>query len=76
MNCFIIDCRTRGKSEGIARLKKLKSTIEAYDGGVYRMDGQYSQIWIDTTWTESQLENWLWQAKFRHFHYIGVAVND
>ena len=76
MNRFIIDCNTKGKWEGIARLAKLKSTIDIQDGGEYRECPAYSQIWIDTTLTESQLEQWLWKSKFRCFHYIGVTVND
>ena len=76
MNRFIIDCNTKGKREGIARLEKLKSTIDIQDGGKYRHCPEYSQLWIDTTLTESQLEHWLWKSKFRYFHYIGVAVND
>ena len=76
MNCFIIDCNTKGKSEGIARLEKLKSTIEVSDGGVYREDEHYSQIWITTVWTEAQLDKWLYSRKFRNFDPIGVAVID
>ena len=76
MNRFIIDCNTKGKLEGINRLEKLKSTIDIQDGGEYRHCPEYSQLWIDTTLTESQLEQWLWKTKFRYFWYIGVVVND
>ena len=76
MNRFIIDCNTKGKLEGINRLAKLKSSIDIQDGGVYHNCPEYSQLWIDTTLTESQLEQWLWKSKFRYFHYIGVVVND
>ena len=76
MNRFIIDCNTKGKLEGINRLAKLKSTIDIQDGGVYRECPAYSQIWIETSLSETELEQWLWKTKFRKFHYIGVAVND
>lgn len=76
MNRFIIDCYTDGKREGINRLEKLKSTIDIQDGGVYRQGPECSQIWIETSLSETELEHWLWKSKFRYFHYIGVVVND
>ena len=60
---FGIDVQTTLKRHLIASLKRLKSTISVTDAGVYREDHAYSQVHIETTWTEQELDNWLWATK-------------
>ena len=70
---FIIDCFTNGRMEGIRRLERLKSTIEIEDGREYIQDPQYSQIWITTTKSENELEDWLLETRFKYFTYVGIV---
>jgi hypothetical protein len=69
-----IDVPTKGKKETIRRLRRLKTTIEVSDGGVYWEDRYYSQIHIDTTWTEEQLDDWLYRTK--GIEYVGTFVME
>ena len=69
-----IDVLTKGKKETIRRLRRLKTTIEVSDGGVYWEDRNYSQIHIDTTWTEEQLNDWLYRMK--GIEYVGTFVME
>ena len=70
MNNLGIDTKTKGKKALISRLKALKTTISVCDGGEYCQDRSLSQIHISTSWTEEELENWLYNAK--NVDYIGV----
>ena len=67
---YIIDCQTKGKGALIRRLKRLKSTVTVSDGGVYHEDTTLSQIHLESTSTESDIDNWLWK---NNFDYIGVG---
>jgi hypothetical protein len=73
---FIIDCYTKNKAEGIRRLKALKTTVEVEDGGEYTNARECSQILLETSLTEQELDSWLYNTKFRDFEYIGMVVND
>lgn len=68
VNSLGIDCETKGKALIIRRLSALKSTISASDGGVYREDANCSQIHLETTMTEDELEHWLWSSKAMPLH--------
>lgn len=70
---FIIDILTYEKCQVLSRLKRLVSTVDVQDGGVYHQDHSYSQILITTTKTEEELDNWLYE---NHFDYVGVVKNE
>lgn len=63
MNKLGIDTPTRTVRSLIRRLKALKTTEFVCDGGAYREDMDISQVLIDTSWTEDELENWLCRTK-------------
>ena len=59
---FIIDVDTRDKKNLMRRLFHLKTTLEVRDGGIYRGDHQCSQVWLETSWSESRLDAWLYRT--------------
>jgi hypothetical protein len=69
---LIIDVYTESKNKLIARLEKLKSTIQVRDNGQYGLCPEYSQIYILTTKNCEMLDDWLWRVK-HNCHYIGVV---
>jgi len=73
MNKFIIDTETKGHKEIIRRLNRLKSTIDLVDNGYYRQIPECSKVTIETTLTEEQLEDWLWE---NNFYYVGVCDDN
>jgi len=68
---FIIDTYTKGKKALIRKLSKLKTTLSCEDGGEYHQDRGLSQVWIETTWSESELDYWLYNQK--GIDYIGIC---
>ena len=72
MNKLGIDVPTKGVKQLIRRLKALKTTEFVVDGGAYREDRSISQVLLDTSWTEKELEDWLYRTK--GVDYIGVFV--
>lgn len=69
-----IDVRTAHVCKLVSRLKRLKSTASAEHGGVYREDLSYSQVHIDTTMTEDELDAWLYAGK--GIDYVGVFTRS
>ena len=67
-----IDVETKHKRKLITRLRSLKTTVMVEDGGEYREDRHISQVHIDTTWNESQLDDWLYRTK--GIEYIGTFM--
>jgi len=68
-----IDVGSSGAALLISRLGKLKSTIDISYGGAYHQDTKYSQVWVKTTMTGDELEDWLYTTKFpRYFDIVGV----
>jgi len=65
-----IDVLTKDKRVLIARLRGLVSTIEVRDGGEYREDAHYSQVWLTTHKTEAELDAWLYKTK--GIEYVGT----
>jgi hypothetical protein len=59
MKNFIIDTLTSGKQEIINALGALETVSRSEDGGEYRMDKDYSQVWITSSLTGKELENFL-----------------
>lgn len=69
-----IDVQTLGKAKTIARLNRLSAVTSAIDGGVYSQDQNVSQILVDTSWNEQQLEMWLYNTK--GIDYLGTFTVD
>ena len=67
---YIIDCQTKGKGTLIRRLARLKTTIAVSDGGVYREDTTLSQVHLESSLSESDVDYWLWK---NNFEYVGVV---
>ncbi len=73
MNKIGIDVVTRCRNELIRRLDKLKTTESVEDGGMYWADKSYSQVHVVTSWTEEELDDWLYTTKFsKDFEYVGT----
>jgi hypothetical protein len=70
VNNFGIDVETKDKAKLIRRLRALKTTETAEDGGEYHENRQYSQVWITTSWTPEQLDDWLYRTK--GVEYVGI----
>lgn len=68
---FIIDVQTCDAKATFRRLEKLKSTEYIRDNGMYCHCNECSQIYIETTMTEEELDHWLWATK--GVNYIGVV---
>lgn len=71
MNRLGIDVATRDAKHLVARLKRLKSVQAVRNGGAYWYDTAYSQVWVDTTMSEADLDNWLYRVN-HGCHYVGV----
>ena len=68
---FGIDVLTRDKDKLLAELVKLPQMITVRDGGVYREGPEYCQVHVTTTWTERQLDDWLWSS-CGGIKYVGI----
>lgn len=68
---LIIDIATSDVSKMIKRLKGLVSTLAASNGGEYREDNGFSQIRLESTRTEKEVDDWLYSTK--GMNYIGVV---
>lgn len=66
-----IDVSTKDIKKLLSKLRALKSTVSACDGGMYHEDRAYSQVHIRTTMTEAQLDHWLWTTQ-HGADYFGV----
>jgi hypothetical protein len=69
---FIIDVETKHKAVLIRALRKLRTTQSVVDGGIYREDKMYSQVHLETTLTENQVDEWACRVK-AGVGYVGVA---
>ena len=67
---LLIDAMTNDKNRIMRRLDRLVSVNSVEDGGHYGCDPAYSQVLVDCTMTEEELEHWLWK---NNFNYIGVV---
>lgn len=73
MNYVGIDVYTISLKYIIRRLRGLKSTLNVIDGGLYHYNPVCSQIWLKTTKTCEQVENWFYNCKDEEFHnFIGT----
>lgn len=70
MNSFLIDVPTRAAYNTLRRLQHLKTTYRAETKGKYVEDASVTQLFIETKWTEDELEQWLYKSK--GVDYIGV----
>tara|TARA_B100001559_G_scaffold296902_1_gene280315 strand:- start:3017 stop:3292 length:276 start_codon:yes stop_codon:yes gene_type:complete len=72
INRFGIDVESHSASLLMHRLGGVKPTYSIYHAGAYREDLGYSQVWVDTRWTEQELEAWL--DKSKGIDYVGIWV--
>ncbi len=70
-NKFIIDAPTSSGKVIKRRLGNLKTTLTLDYRGPYTQAPEACQIYVETTWTEDELDLWLWKSK--GIDYIGVA---
>lgn len=69
-NLLGIDCHTAGKAQLLRRLRALGAVVCANDMGEYRQDATLSQVQIQTTMTEAELDSWLYRNG--SLQYIGT----
>lgn len=65
-----IDVETRHKANLIRRLATLKTTVSVADGGKYHEDLSFSQVHLETSWSEGDLDLWLYETK--GIDYVGT----
>ena len=70
-----IDVYTKHCKKLINRLSKLKSTLAIANSGAYREDQTYSKILIETTFTEDELDKWLYSTN-HGCDYVGVFTQS
>lgn len=70
-----IDVVTKDAKRLINMLKRLKSTKHIENGGMYGMDLSYSQIWIQTTMSENDLDDWLYNVN-HGCEYVGIFSRE
>ena len=75
MNKLGIDCKTKGKNDLIRALRQLKTTYSVDDCGAYQADKSLSMLYIDTEWTEEEMDNWLYKTKVP-CDYIGTFKRE
>lgn len=68
---MIIDVETKDVNKLMRKLKRLKSTSVVENGGKYWQDTNYTQVWLESTKTVDEVEDWLY--KFSNCEYIGVV---
>ena len=70
-NTLGIDVDTCDAKKLKAQLGRLKSTASIEGPYIYHQDVGYAQLHIETTMTESELDNWLYTTK-HGCDYVGV----
>tara|TARA_R100001377_G_scaffold51198_1_gene29947 strand:- start:339 stop:575 length:237 start_codon:yes stop_codon:yes gene_type:complete len=73
MPSLIIDIATADVNKLVARLARLKTTQHVQDGGAYREDIYYSQVLLDTSKTEAEVDMWLYSMK-KPLECVGVCT--
>lgn len=69
---FGIDVETRHAKVLVERLIRLPSTKAVRDAGPYWHCRAFSQVHIDTTMTEQELDSWLFHWNQRAIDVVGV----
>lgn len=76
VNSLGIDVATHGVRLLISKLLNVKSVKAVSAGGVYHMDNSISQVLVETTMTEDELDDWLYNASFpREVDIMGTFEN-
>lgn len=65
-----IDVWTGHRQDLIRRLRQVPGVFSVQSGGVYAQGPEWSQVWVETTLTERELEDWLYTQ--RGIEYVGV----
>ena len=71
IHSFFVDVETSSVQVAFKTLGKLKTTLRLENDGSYNEDKSCSRLYLETTWSEEQLEEWLWRTN--HIDYIGVC---
>jgi hypothetical protein len=74
-NLLGIDMSTHDYKKLARRLRTLKSTFEVTGPMIYHQDPNLCQLHIETTMTEKQLDDWLYDVN-HGAEYIGVYVRS
>jgi len=69
---MIIDVKTHDVNKLMGRLKRLKSTSNVENGGMYHMGREYSQVWLETSKSLEEVDKWLW--RYSNCDYVGVVT--
>jgi len=70
-----IDVATRDRNKLQQWLGRLKSTMEIENGGMYHQCPEESQLWITTTMSQKELEDWLYRVN-HGCDYTGVFSRE
>lgn len=54
-----IDCTVEAKYELMIELAWQREITSIQDGGEYSEDPDYTEVHVETTWSESELDRWL-----------------
>jgi hypothetical protein len=74
LNKFIIDAHTNCAQYLKSRLMNLKTTWECEIWGSYAEMPEATQVVLKTTWTEDQLDKWLYKSK--GIESFGIAAME
>lgn len=74
MNAFYIDTYTKSHKVLLRRLGSLKATVRVMDDGVYRECPDNSRIYLESSWSEEELDGWLYRTN--GIDYVGVCTTE
>jgi hypothetical protein len=69
MNNLGIDIATRDVNRMVKRLDALKTTACVEGNGRYQQDPNISQVLINTSWSEDELDDWLYKVNHKCDYY-------
>jgi hypothetical protein len=71
VQAFFIDVESHEANATQRRLGLMKDTVTVESDGKYREDHDYTRLYLETFWTEEQLDTWLYKTK--GVGYVGIA---
>lgn len=69
---LIVDCETAHKERLMMGIESLPGVFDVQDGGAYREDPSYSQIWVETELSVAELEHDLYNERWAN-GWVGVV---
>lgn len=70
INRLAIDVYTSSAKRIVSYLRKRKH-VSSIEAALYHQDSTYTQIIVDTTWTEDMMDKWLYETSLP-IEYVGV----